>query len=231
MITNPYGFRNFGKKTAAAGTAYTYLIEPMTGYWPLINFLQFNVLGTAHTLTIMRPMCSQLVSGQTQRCSCYLTAAAAGAQAVININQDPGVYTAYTYNGSSAPRTANSILAAGDWLAFKYPDGSWGVDTVSSVSTLAITMTTNLGTGGLAAIAPVWHFGIPADTNPADAQAHPTFTLKESSTVNLGSEGCPVMGGFRAGDPLLLHVNNATAASILERGVASYYNRGGPFSS
>lgn len=223
------GYRNWGSKTAAAGTAYTLPVEPMSGMWALLNLVSFTAGATAHTLTIMRPMSSQLVSGQTQYCSCYLTAAAAGGQAVINLNEDPGIYTSYEYNGSSAPRTANNGITAGDWLMFRYPDGTWGVDTVLSVSTLAITLSNNLGTGGLAATAPVWFFGVPADTNPNDAQAHPSFALAASVTTVFGASGSLVMGGFRANNPMLLHVNNATNASTLNFAAASYSDIGGPY--
>lgn len=229
MGIQPYGVRTLGKKTANAGTAYTLLIEPMLGNaLTMLEFLQFTVSTTAHTMTIMRPLSSQQVSGQTGRCSCYLTAAAAASQAVININQNPGTYTAYF---SGTPTTANNGIAANDYVAFQYPNGNWGVDTVSSVSTLAVTLSNNLGTGGLAAGAPVWFFGVTTDTNPYDGQAHPAYTLAASSIVNFGSEGFPFASTFRYGEPLLIYVNNATAASVLERGTAVYANIASPYSS
>jgi hypothetical protein len=180
----------------------------------------------------MRPLSSQQVTGQTdRRCSAYLTAAAAASQAVININQDPGVYTAYSFNGSNAPRTANNAIAANDWVAFQYPDGSWGVDTVASVSSLAVTLTNNLATGGLAAAAPLWFFGIATDVNPADATAHPQLNIPASVITAFGSEGRPIMSTFKNGEPLLLHVNNAANASVLDRASVVYVNRGGPYQS
>lgn len=228
MGIQPYGVRTLGKKTANAGTAYTLLIEPMPNAMALLEFLQFTVSTTAHTLTIMRPLSSQLVSGQSQRCSCYLTADAAASQAVININQNPGTYTAY-FSSAQAPRTANNGIAGSDYVAFQYPDGSWAVDTVSSVSTLAVTLSNTLATGGLKSGAPVWFFGVTTDTNPYDAQAHPAYTLAASSTVNFGSEGFPFASTFRFGEPLLLYVNNASNASVLERGTAVYANVASPY--
>ena len=226
-IANIYGTRSFGKVTAAAGTAYTFLVEPMNNAEAMLRFLQFTVLGTAHTLTVMRPLSSQQVSGQSQRCSCYLTAAAAAAQAVININQDPGVYTAYF---SGTPSVANNVIAANDYVAVKLVDGTWQVGVVSSVATLAITLTANLGTGGAASAAPVWFFGITTDTNPYDGKAHPAYNLfANSAPLNIGAEDAPIASTFRVGEPLLLYVNNATAASVLERGIAEYANIGGPY--
>ncbi len=232
MNLNPFGFLNFGRTTASFGTVYTLLIPPLSiSTLTLIDFLQFTISTTAHTLTIMRPLSSQQVTGQSHRCSAYLTALAADTQAVININQDPGVFTAYTFNGSSAPKTANNVIAASDYVAFQYPDGTWGLDTVASVSTLAVTLTNNLSTGGLAAAAPLWFFGISTDTNPADGKAHAPFTLPASTIANFGDEGKPFFSAFKAGEPLLIYVNNATAASVLERASAIYVNRGGPYQS
>jgi hypothetical protein len=228
-----YGLRSFGKKTAAAGTAYTYFIEPQNNALACLRFLQFTVLGTAHTLTIMRPLSSQpLPSGSASnayRCSCYLTAAAAASQSVININQNPGTYTAYF---NSTPRTANNGIAANDYVAYQYPDGSWEVTTVSSVSTLAVTVAATLGTGGLASGAPVWFFGITTDTNPYDAQAHPAYNLfANSAPLNLGAEDAEIAATFRTGEPLLVYVNNATAASVLERGIAEYIAVSSPYAN
>jgi len=221
------GIRTLGKKTASAGTAYTAFVEPVNIFMPFLNFAQFTVSSTAHTLTIMRPLSSQQVSGQANRCSCYLTAAAAASQAVIAINENPGTYTNYF---NSTPRTANNGIAANDYVAFQYPDGSWGVDTVSSVSSLNITLSNNLGTGGLAAGAPVWFFGITTDTNPYDAQAHPAYTLfANSAPLNLGATDAPIASTFRVGEPLLLYVNNATAASTLEQLVVEYAALNGPY--
>ena len=234
MAFEPFGFSFFGKKTAAAGTAYTQFIEPYgnPSCMTLLEFLQFTVGTTAHTLTILRPLSAQtLPGGSGARCSCYLTAAAAASQAVIAINQDPGVYTAYSFMNSGVPRTANNAIAANDYVMFQYPDGTWAVDTVASVSSLNITLTNNLATGGLAAGAPVWFFGITTDVNPYNAIAHPQYTLTASSTVNIGSENFPFMGTLGLAEPLLLYVNNATAASTLERASGTYGNRGGPYSN
>ncbi len=227
MSITPYGVVNLGKATANANTAYTMFVPPQANAMALIEFLQFTVSTTAQTMTVMRALSSQqLPAGVSGRCSCYLTAAASASQAVININQDPGVYTAYF---PVTPRTANNVIAASDYVAFQYPDGTWAVDTVSSVTSLAVTLTNSLGTGGLASGAPVWFFGVTTDTNPYSAIAHPAFSLAASSIVNFGSEGWPWMSSYEIGEPLLIYVNNATAASVLERCSAAYANIASPY--
>ena len=224
------GQLHFGKVTANAGTAYTLFIPPMGINWfSILDFLQVTTGATAHTLTIMRPLSSQVMGSSPNqvRGSTRTTVAAAASQAVINIEQDPGVYTAYFPNAT--PRTGNNVIAANDYAAYQCADGSWVVDTVASVSTLAITMTANVPTGGVAAGAPFWFFGISTDTNPYTASAHGAFTLAASSVVNLGDEGSPFYGTLKQGEPLLLYVNNATNASVLERCSACYSDRGSPY--
>lgn len=230
------GRREYGKVTANAGTAYLLLVEPMSlNWWTYIEFAQFTTTGTAHTATVMRPLSTRLNngnSGSQSACSCFLTAAAAASQAVIAINQDPGVYTAYTFNNNATPRTANNVIAANDNVAYQYPDGTWEINTVASVSSLNITLTNSLATGGLVAGAPVWFFGATGDTNPYDGKVHPAFNLYSPSNptiLNFGSEGFPWMGTFSAGQPLLISVNNASNASVLERLTAGYSDRGSPY--
>lgn len=227
-----YGQYNFGKITATAATPYRVFVPPMPNAACALAFVQILNSTTAQNMTVMRPLSSQNLPNQSgYRCSCYLTSAAAAAQTVMNINQDPGVYTAYTFRNSAVPRTANNVIAASDYLAFQYPDGTWGLDVIASVSTLAITMTANFATGGLAIGAPVWFFGVPTDTDPYDAAAQPIFPLAASSRVNFGDE--PGVAGFIStynyGEPLLIYVSNETAASVLQRGTAIYLDRGSPY--
>lgn len=235
FVTSYFGVRNYGKVTANAGTAYTQFVEPGQGAGVItaLTFAQWVTGATAHTLTVMRPLSAQsLPNSNGKRCSCYLTAAAAASQAVININQDPGVYTAYSFPGGATPRTANNVIAANDYVMYQYPDGTWEVNTVASVATLAITLTNNLATGGLASGAPVWWFGVTTDVNPYSATAHPAFALAASSTINFGSEAfSPWMTTFGQNEPLLLYVDNATNASVLERLSAAWLNVNTPYAS
>jgi hypothetical protein len=234
---NPFGFRNYGRVTASAGTAYTQLVEPMgnPSCATLLNFAQVTVSTTAQTLIAMRPVSALTIPNTSVRASCYLTAAAAGGQAVINVNQNPGTFTVYSYPNGGVPRTANRTVSSGDYVAYQYPDGTWEVNTISSISTLAFTLTNNLSTGnssfGLAANAPVWYFGPTTQVNPYDGLAHPVFTLPASGVINFGSEAFPLMSTLGLNEPLLLYCANATAASTLERVSASYAAKNGPYAS
>ena len=230
-----YGRRPYGLKGPTTATnPYLMIVEPMNvNTFTYAEFTQFTTTGTAQAVTAMRPLSSRTnTASPPQPCSCYLTAAAAASQAVVNINQDPGIYTAYTFNANAVPRTANNVIAASDNVVYQYPDGTWEANTVASVSTLAITLTNNLATGGLAIGSPIFFYGILTDVNPYDGLVHPKFNLyapANPTTINLGSEGYPWIGSFNRGHPLLLTVTNATNAVVMERMTAAHSDRGSPY--
>lgn len=217
--------RHYGSITQSAGTAIVRLVEPMKGAVSTITEIQYTAGATAHTLTVLRPL------NKT-----YTTAAAAASQAVINIQFDPGKYSSWgTIN------TADNLIAANDYVVYELADGTYYVDTVSSVSGLAITMTNNIGTATVLKGAPFWWYGITTDTNPADGNAHPKFTLAASGVTKIGSDAADAiagnvgsvvtpsllvgmvstsngrwpLGGYN--EPLLVYSNNATNAGTLER--------------
>lgn len=180
---------------------------------------------TAHTVYVMRPLNWTTVAS-----------AAAAAQAVINITADPGIFTTkyryplpgatpstagyYTYPG----RVGNNAIAGGDYCVYQLTDGTWVMDTVSSVSTLAITMTTNVPTGGVAAGAPFFFFGISTDTDPATGTTQPhTLAIASATRQNLIQDANS--GGYNSlhpGDPMLFYSGNATAAGTLCE-IVGYY--------
>jgi hypothetical protein len=229
-----YKRKGYGKKTETAGTVITRLIEPMEGCFTTLVDFEYTCGTTAHTLTVMRPL------GKT-----YASAAAAAGQAVINVEHNPG-----TYNDFGTVNTANNGIAGNDYVVYQTADGNYVVDTVASVSTLAITMTGNVPTAGVAKGAPFWFFGVIGDTNPADNQAHPQYTLAASSTTHLfgdkpglavaGAVGSVAPGGATLAlysatygpwplngknEPLVLHSGNATAQGVMERVTAVYSNQ------
>ncbi len=180
---------------------------------------------TAHTFYIARP-----------KNWTTLTADAAAGQAVVNIAADPGVYTTnyryplpgvtpsaglYTYPG----RVANNVIAASDYAAYQLPDGTWVFDTVASVSTLAITMTTNVPTGGVKSGAPFFIFGVPGtDSDPATGQLDPSFKTIVSirQTIQDYVVGC--FTSLHKGDPLLYYNANGTAADVLNV-ISGFYSQ------
>lgn len=226
-----YSGRGWGKLTQTAGTLITRLITPLFGAVTRLVSLAYTCGATAHTLTVMRPL------GKTT-----VASPAAGGQNVINITNDPGKFST-TYPGGTS-NVADDGIAANDFVAYQCNDGTWVVDTVASVATLALTMTTNVPASGVAAGAPLWFFGIATDTNPADNLPHPQFTLTASQLTTLGDtvgEGIagfvgsiahpPFMasGGATTGnnmdgtnEPLIVQSNNITAAGTLETVQAMY---------
>jgi hypothetical protein len=172
---------------------------------------------TAHAIIIARP----------KNWTTVASAAAAG-QAVINITADPGIYsTNYRYPlpgvvASSAGlyaypgRVPDSGISAGDYCAYQLTDGTWVFDTVASVSTLAITMTNNVPTGGVAAGAPFFLFKVPGtNLDPATGQLDPSFTTVVSANNVFTDYLVGICQSLHKGDPLLIVDGNATAADVL----------------
>lgn len=212
MYPHLFGHKTYGRLTQAANTKIVRLVEPCRGAYTALTFAEITVSTTAHILTVMKPL------GSTT-----LTADAAASQAVISIAADPGDYTGY--------RTSDNAIAANDYVVLEMPDGTFVADTVSSVSSLDITLTTNLPTGGMKSGSTVWFYGIETDTNPFDALAHARYTLPASSTVVYGNAPgeaiCGFFGSNRREEPILLIIDNGTAASTLERVQVAYSQKGG----
>jgi hypothetical protein len=225
MISIPgHGVFGHGKLTQTAGTVITRLVPPREKSFTRLTSVWYTAGATAHTLTVMRPL------GKT-----FASAAAATSQAVINIERDPGAYSAI-----GTVNTSNNAIAANDFCVYQTADGNYVLDTVSSVSTLAITMTTNVPTSTVLKGAPFWFFGIITDTNPNDNLAHPQYTLPASITTYLGSDAGEGVAGFVGtipglaitewpldgmNEPMILHSGNATNAGVLEKVSAIYTGR------
>ena len=218
------GKKSYGRKTANAGTKIVQLIEPMPNAVPHLLHVAVTTAATAHILTVLRPLNKTTTS-----------AAAAASQAVINITADPGDYTGI--------RTSDNGIAANDYCVYQCTDGTWVVDTVSSVSTLAITMSNNVPTSGVSSGAPFWFFGVETDTNPNDALAHPRYNLAASGLNQFGSPSASVgfdgaiNGNFKASSgldeamlygldhPLILIIDNGSNASYIETVTVVYSDR------
>jgi hypothetical protein len=212
---------SYGKKTATAGTVINRAIFPPrmgTGKryenTAIITDLIYNIGTTAHTITVMRPL-----NWTT------FTANAAAAQAVVNIAEDPGTFqTAGVYkyplpNGQTVPRTANNTLAGSDYVVFQCADGGYVMDTVSSVSSLAVTLTTNLPTGGVLSGGILWWFGAITDTDPATNEAHQILDVlaASSGTVHTTfSNNHGLWNAYHNGDPVILQSSNGTTAGTFE---------------
>lgn len=223
-LIHSYGGFSYGKKTAAANTAFVRAIWPYAnqGSAPVANkpgsgiahitSLIYKLGTTEHTLTLLRPLNWTTFSAD-----------AAASQAVVNLTANPGAYaTVYKYplaNGQTAPRTADNLLAASDHVVYQAADGTWVYDTVSSIATLAVTLATNVPTGGVKAGGLLYHFGITTDVDPATGEAHPQFDVEVAASATIFRSYTDPSGlwhALHAGDPILLHSANATAQGWLE---------------
>jgi hypothetical protein len=175
------GSFNLGAKTATAGTEITQLIAPRNRAYTRVTTASYRAAGTAHTLTALRTL------NQT-----VLSAAAAAGQAVISLAADPG------------------SIAANDFVAILKPDGTYHLGKVSSVSTLDVTLTANVPTGGFAAGAKVFFFGAIGDGHPQFAGTATTLETYQDTTAG-------IVASNNVEEPILLHSGNATAAGVLER--------------
>ena len=209
------GSLSLGKVTQTADTVITQLVPPVKGAYAALARVQYLASTTAHTLTVLRPLNWTTFSAD-----------AAAGQAVVNLLEDPGSYST-TWAGrigpaGATPSTANNGIAANDFVVYELPDGNYVMDTVSSVSSLAITLATNVPTGGVKKGGRLWFFGITTDTSPQTKKAHTQFTLAASATTTLAKKQGVFYRSLNRYDPLILHSDNATAAGTLERTTVLY---------
>ncbi len=190
-----------------------------TGCFTHISQLIYTATTTAHTLMVMRPFNFTTVSS-----------AAAVSQAVINITTDPGIYsTKYAYptpGGTPPSQVADNAIAAGDYCAYQLADGTWVFDTVSSVSTLAITMTTSVpaatsGTGVLAGSL-FYFFGISTDSDPATGMVHWRTVTVAATRNTYGDSVVGLVAGLHKGDPLIVFSGNASNAGSVDSVIGFY---------
>lgn len=230
-----------GPATASGTTPYATIVPPYRGVnSPLLygnnrggnvpNWQGPSACFTQISTIVMSTSSSgaQILAGMRPFNYCYFNAVAAAGQAVVNIDANPGAYaTAYRYptpNGA-VPRTANNLMAANDYVAYQAADGTWILDTVASIATLAVTLTTNLPTGGIVSGQPLFFFGIYTDTDPATGFAQPYITVPTTQTQKTYQD--LVSGLFQTlhlGDPLVLYSNNAGAQGTLDL-VSAFYTK------
>lgn len=191
---------------ATAGTPYMLAIPPKRGTKVKLDIFAYTPAGTPHTGYVMRSIGTTTLSG-----------AAATGQAVINLVADP--------SGGVAP----GPIAAGDFVIVKSSASGiyWG-GKVSSVSTLAITLTANVPFAAAAGDT-VWFYGAPTDTHPATGLPHPSYPFPASTaTVYSGPvSGVGLVGSRAMNTPILVVVDNVTAQGVFNRAGWIYRNEPG----
>lgn len=191
--------------TETAATAIVDIIPPRKGAKARLRKYVYTPGATTHTLTVMCPQ------GRTT-----LSAAALAAQAVVNLTADPGT------------GTTSGAIAAADYLVIEKPFSAGSPRTfhiakVSSVATLAITLTANVPTGGFSSGAAVWFFGAAADAQ------HPTFALTTGAQRTPIDDSWYGLCGPTGQDmPILMYSDNATNAGTLNYAQGIYILEGCP---
>tara|TARA_Y100000310_G_scaffold343421_1_gene450967 strand:+ start:6650 stop:7354 length:705 start_codon:yes stop_codon:yes gene_type:complete len=195
----------FGKgyKTETADTVITQLIPGNATSKARVTSLIYRVAGTAHTLTLMRPIGATAVD----------LAAASGQADMVVTNLSP----------ASTAAGALEALAANDYIAWCDREGTYQYDIISSVSGNTLTMTSNLPSN-VAANAVVWAFyevgrSSHIQFNPGTSTTQSYFPNFQAGITKQVNEY-----NIRSGisDPLLFHSTNATAAGFLESLAGAY---------
>lgn len=190
------GGNSLGRATQAFGTTIEHLVPPLRGKRTRVSKLRYTAAGTAHTVTGMRPLGTTTVAST-----------AASGQAVVNF--------------TAQPQSGNNV-AANDWVAIRHSaDGVTRLYKVSSVSTLAITMTANLSVAA-AAGDKIWFFGVAGDTDPVTGTTHPTFSMAASTVVEYTDTVGGVLASHTTDSPLLFQSDNATAAGAFNQTSYAY---------
>lgn len=204
-----------GRKTQNAGTAIVVLIPPKRKRKTKLTKFSVTVGATAHLLTVLRTKGTTFVNGT-----------AAAGQKVVNLLADPGLFPTNF-------QVAQEPTAAGDYLVFETPDGRYYADTVASVATgpggvgIAVTMTNNLPTGGLAGPtannsnnpgAKCWRMGQVSNLDPNGVlqELDPTFTLTAGGATTQVADDGSLAESYNRYEPLLLYNPNNANQDTLE---------------
>lgn len=187
------GVFTHGHKTETAGTAIVIMVPGMKGRYTHVKRITYTTGATLHTITVMRKVAETTLS-----------AAAAAAQAVIALTADPG------------------SIAANDNLAIQKPNGSWHFGVVSSVSSLNITLTANVPTGGFSSGARVIFYGVVGD---ADHDNHDYRVQANATNAQIPDDNDGVVDSSTGVDePVILSSDNGTNAGRFEL-VEAVYSR------
>lgn len=174
----------YGSQTATLDVAMLRLIPPAgDNLRACAGNFAYIAGGTQHTLTAM-------VTVQTGK----FAADAVSGQAVISLNKG---FTSLD----------GTIMTANDYVSFLQEDGTYAYGKISSVSGLNVTLSANLAKN-VNKGDPVWFHGAPGDHT--DRQ----FYLLASTliTFNAGDLRVRMATASDKGTPILMHVDNITAA-------------------
>lgn len=196
-IFGAFGGFSSGTATAAAGTVINALVPPSRNAFTRVSQVRYTAGATAHAVTALRSLGNTTASAN-----------AASGQAVVNVTANPG--------------PAGNALAANDWLAIRHAvDGITRVYQVSSISSLAVTLTGNLAVA-VTASDKIWMFGVAADTDPRTGAAHVALAAGANATTTYTDDNAGVVASIGKDEPILLQSSNATNAGTINLVTACY---------
>ncbi len=196
-----------GTATQTAATVITALIPPYQNRKTRVTDLVYRCGSTVNILSLMRPLGATTV-----------TTAVAEAGTAMTVTANPGV-------------TGNTA-ATNDWVVVELADGRYHLSLVT-VSSLTFTLSTAVpaDTGGIAANAKLWWYGLPGDTGHLQITPAASTTNRYSDgSAGIFTTGLPAnlfdtniyANRSGLGDPVVLHSPNATAQCWIEK-VSGYY--------
>ena len=182
--------------TETAGTVIDEAIQGREGERLVLLGYDYLAAATAHTMSFMYPGSSTGTRNTT-------SATAASGQKVMNVTNAP-------------LDPAGNATASGDIIAYQLPTGVWEFNTVASLATLAITLTTNIAIS-VAASAKVRIFGI-----VADGAVH---NIGMTASIYNQQSGHIILINPYVGDPWYVSADNATNAGFLNSLLFGYINK------
>jgi hypothetical protein len=204
------GFHTIGYHTETAGTTIDEKVPGHNGQKLALTMLSYLSAATAHSISFMYPKDSSVANAGTSRNT--TSASAASGQAVVNVTNTP-------------KDPAGNAAAGSDIVAYQLTDGTWEFNTISSVSTKAITLSSNItgidsgaGATAIASGAKFLIFGVVGD--------NACFKLKGTASAQKDwqANGCPVLVHPNYDEPFYVTVDNGTNAGFLQNATFAYIN-------
>lgn len=200
-----YGFEVLDYHTETADTVIDEPIQAQDSKRLVLLSLAYLCAATAHTISFMYAKDNATYPGSSRNTA---SAAAAAAQAVINV--------------TTTPRDpAGNAAADNDIVAYQCSDGTWEFNIIASVSTKAITHDNNLAKAVLSG-AKYLIFGVVADG--ANLKIKVTASVENKYGAADGGSGI-VLAHPYIGEPFYVSINNATAAGFLNHGLFGHIDK------
>lgn len=192
-----HAFKTFGYHTESAGTTIDEEVPGRDGERLALISAHVTAAATAHTLYIM------YAEGTGSRNTAAAAADAAQKDVVVtDTPKDP----------------AGNAAAASDIVAYKLADGTWEFNTIASVDTKTLTLTNNIGTGGIEEGAKVLILGVAADG------ANFPLAIPASAQAEFGPGSLVVVHPY-SGEPFYVQDDNATNAGSIDNLVFAYLGK------